>query len=136
MYDLCLTTDRVIAVLMRQPGNVTASASLSTLFIGSWGSKRKEERKQDEKTAGQYRKSQSLSPDELLALNPNNNFQISNNDIDSIEIKRDIFLSYHITFQVSVSGRKVSRSFTIKKDQVQEAKQLLTRIFSAKFKAL
>jgi len=127
--------DRVIAVLIRGPDNVTPSASLSTLFIGSWGLKRKEKRKQDEIVAEQHRKSQSLSPDELLALNPSENFQISNNDIDSIEIKRDILLLYHIKFQVNVSGRKLSRSFNIKKDQFQETKQLLTKTFPAKFKA-
>ena len=70
VYDIYLTTDRVIAVLIRHPANVASSASWTRMFIGGLGSRRKEDQKLNEIAAERHDKSQKLSPDELLALNP------------------------------------------------------------------
>jgi hypothetical protein len=133
VYDIYLTTDRVVAVLIRHPVDIKPSASWSRLFIGGWGSRGKEEQEFNEIAAERHHKSQNLSPDELLALNPLN-FQISNNDITLIELKRDISHLYHIKFQCKVTGRKLLTDFTIHKDQNQETRQLLTKAFPVKFK--
>ena len=133
IYDICLTTDRVIAVLIQHPTDVAPSVFWSRMFIGGWGSRRKKEQEFNEIAAERHRKSQNLSPDELLELNPLN-FQISNDDITLIELKSDISYLYHIKFHFNVSGRKLTRDFTIHKDQVQEMRQLLANNFPTKFK--
>ena len=133
MYDIFLTTDRVIAVLIRHPTDIMPSASWSRLFIGGWGSRSKEEQEFNEIAAEWHRKSQNLSRDELFASNPLN-LRISNNNITLIELKRDISHLCHIKFQYNVTGRKLLTDFTIHKDQNQETRQLLTKAFPVKFK--
>ena len=133
VYDICLTTDRVIAVLIRHPSDVASQASWSRIFIGDLGSRHKEEQESDKIAAQRHSNSQNLSPDELLALHPRN-FQISNNDINLIELKRGILGLYHLKFHCIISDRKLSRDFTIHKDQVQEFILLLRKTFPSKFK--
>jgi hypothetical protein len=133
VYDLYLTTDRVIAVLIRHPSDVASLASWSSLFIGGWGSRRKEEQEFEEIASERHGKSKNMSPDELLASNPHN-FQISNKDITAIELKKGLSNMYHIKLQLNVPGKKLRRDFMVPKDQLQETIQLLTKAFPAKFK--
>jgi hypothetical protein len=133
VYDLYLTTERVIAVLIRHPADVKSSASWSSLFIGGWGAKRKEELEFEEIVSERHDKSKNMSPDELFASNPHN-FQISNNDITAIELKKGLSNMYHIKLQFNAAGRKLRRDFMVHKDQVQETILLLSKVFPAKFK--
>lgn len=119
---------------MRHPADFAPSAPWSRMFIGGWSSRNKEVQKSNEIAAERHLKSQNLSPGELLALNPRN-FQISNNDITLVELKKGVPSLYYLKFHRIVSERKLSRDFTIHKDQAPEIRQLLVKVFPAKFKA-
>jgi hypothetical protein len=128
-----LTTDRLIGVLIRHPSDVASSASWSSLFVGGWGLRRKEEQQFEEIASERHGQSKNMSPGELLASNPHN-FQISNNDITAIELKKGLSNMYHIKLQFNVPGKKLRRDFMVQKDQIQETILLLTKAFPAKFK--
>lgn len=120
--------------MVRTPGDVIPTTSWFSIFISSRGARRKEDKQRDEIAADRHRKSRNLSPDELLARS-DHNFEMKNSNIVSIQMKRNIAGRYNIKFHLNISGRKLSRNFSIEKGQVPEAKQLFTRVFQEKFTA-
>jgi hypothetical protein len=123
----------VIAVLIQHPGDIIPTTSWFTVFIGSWGTRHKEQEQRDEIAAERHRKTRNLSPDELLAKSPRNS-QIRFKDITTIEIKRNIFFQYSLRFVLTVDGKRRTINFGLNKDHATEARQLLQNLLPSKFK--
>lgn len=133
IYDLCFTTERVIPVLIQNPRDMIHSTSWSTFFIGGWGLKRAENQHLKEIKTERHRQSSNVSPDELATGNPNP--QMRYEDVLSVEIKRDIFFKYNLRFVISgPSDKKRFINFTMGKEQLQEAQQILPKVLKTKLK--
>jgi hypothetical protein len=133
IYDLYLTNERFVTVLIRDPGDVMPAISWFTIFVPNYSARKKENREREEIAAERRRKARTLNLDELIARNPNTNFQISNDDVINVMIKKDIFRQSHLKINFNVSGRILSKDFTIDKNHVLEAKQILSKALPTKF---
>jgi len=132
IYDLLFTGNRIVAVLIQSPADALYVPSWFNLYVSSWGAKREEQRKLEEAAATRRRKLRNMSPDELIAKDPNN-FEIRYENVVSVELKR-MFLSsrYCLRFKVNMGGIRV-RDFTLQKEQVSGARELLLKILPQKY---
>jgi hypothetical protein len=126
VYDLFFTTERVIVVSIRHPGDVQNSASWQTLFVGSWIIRRSEQFTQDKLSEERRNQSQHLTPADLLSLNPRN-FEIPLNIINSIEITHKLF-EWKLHFHVSHTETVRRTHFSLNQGQVPEARRLIDLI--------
>lgn len=132
VYDLYFTTERLIAVLIQNPGDVMPSNSWFTLFIWSGGARRKEQEQRDEIAAERHRKMRNLSPDQLAKSR--RNIPIPYIDILSVEIKRNIFFQYSLSLRTAINGKQRTTNFGLDKSQVKEARELLNKLLPKIFK--
>jgi hypothetical protein len=127
LYDLTFTEERMIAALVRSPSDTPAAFSPFSFLVGDWFTKNK--RQQDQLKISEERRKQSseLTLDELLSINPQN-LGVRYSDISSIEIDHGL-LDYHLKiFLNRPSARKPAIVFTLKKNQVSEAHQILSLV--------
>lgn len=124
-YDLFLTTERLIAVIIQHPADnpqftsAWQSMVLGTLWTSGRGNLKKIRTAQEKR-----RKLQGMSPAELAESHPRN-IAIRFNEIDSAEV-RSRFFQHQLRFYLSApsnTGRMVG--FNLSKKQVPEAKRLL-----------
>ena len=124
-YDLFFTTERMIAVSIRHPADVSQPPSLwQSVFLGSFWSSGREKLKRDRNIQKKRHSLQDMAPDELVGDN-SRNFVIPYSEIASVEIKRR-FVQSQLRFHVSgPSNTERVVSFNISKKQVPEAERLL-----------
>jgi len=122
LYDLYFTPERVIVVMVQNPGDMMPSTSWTTVFVSSPWTRHVEKEKRDEMTASQRGWMRDLSPDDMLAKSERN-YQIRYNNVVSVEIKRGIFQST-IKFK---TNKNVVYSFNLQKDMLKEARRLLEK---------
>jgi len=113
---------------------VIPTTSWFSIFVPNYSARSREKKERDEIAAERRRKARELKLDELVAKNPNTNFQINNKEIIKVGIKKDILRQSHLKIDFKFSGKTLSKDFTIDKNRVLEAKELLTKAFPAKFK--
>ncbi len=131
-YDLIFTTQRVISVLIKHPLDVPYQPRIAEIFIGGKLAHLDEER-QREKIAQERRLALSGTLDELAAAHPLNS-EIPYDAINSVEVTRGFFRS-QLKFNVTESAAAGKRTrFTLRRQQVPEARRLLARVLPSKLK--
>jgi hypothetical protein len=122
VYDLVFTSERVIVVSIRHPGDFQGSISWQTFLFGSWISRRTEQFEQDKLSEQRRNQSHHFMPAELLAQNPRN-FEIPKNTINSIKITHKLF-QWQLVFHVSNPETVRRTRFSLNQIQVPEARRL------------
>lgn len=134
IYDLLFTTERVIALMVQHPTEVPNPFGITELLFGGLLAGKRErfvnKKKSDEERLSGYK---GKTFDELLAGH-RFNFEIPYSMVTTVEITRGLFqtrLKFHID-SPSTAGRAVP--FTLAKDQVPEAQNLLNLALPSKVK--
>jgi hypothetical protein len=122
VYDLVFTSDRVLVISIRHPGDLQNSVSWQTFLFGSWISRRTEQFEQDKLADQRHNQTHHLTPSELLAQNPRN-FEISKNTINSIKITHKLF-QWQLVFHVSHPETVRRTRFSLSQIQASEARRL------------
>lgn len=133
LYDLLFTTERVIAVIIQHPADISCYPPpvWQSLFIGSGGTMRREQLERRRIAQARRQALQERSPDELVNINPMN-FEIRYSEVTSVEIVRHLFQS-QLRFYVSRQSTKEQIfRFTLPQKQIPEAQRLLELVLSSK----
>jgi hypothetical protein len=128
IYDLLFTTERIIAVLIQHPTDVSYKTNVMDLFIGGQLSKQRElpERR---KLAEERRRACKEKPLDELVASHRLNFEIRYSAVTSVEVRRGFFRS-HLKFHIA--GH--TYHFTLARVQVPKARQLIEQVFPLKVK--
>jgi hypothetical protein len=132
VYDLIFTSERVIVVSIRHPGDVQTSVSWQSFIFGTWIGRRGEQLEQDKLSEERRSQSQRLTPGELLSQNPRN-FEICYDILNSIEVTRRLF-QWQMNFVVSRPEIVRRTRFSLNQIQVPEARRLAELVLSARLK--
>jgi hypothetical protein len=133
IYDLLFTTERVIAVIIQHPTDVSYKFGVVELFLGGQLAKQSERPERRRVAEERRRACKEKTFDEILASH-RFNFEIPYNKITSVEVTRGLFqsrLKFHISGP-SIAGRTIH--FTLGKNQVQNARNLLNLVLPLKIK--
>jgi hypothetical protein len=133
IYDLLFTTERVIAIIVQHPMDVPFKFGITELFFGGQLTKQRERLNRMRFAEERLRTYKGKTFDELLAIH-RFNFEIPYTKITSVEVTRGLFhsrLKFHITGP-SISGRTIH--FTLGKNQIQDARNLLNLVLPLKIK--
>jgi hypothetical protein len=132
IYRLFFTTERIIACLVRSPTDVPPKTGmLEMVVIGNWRT-RGAEKIEKQKIADQ--RTQDLnekSPEELLNSHRLNR-ELRYDNIETVEIKSGL-LGSSLRFRgIDSSGSGFKVNFSLGKDQVPVARELLGKVLSEK----
>jgi hypothetical protein len=133
IYDLLFTTERIIAVIIRHPNDSIHRIGLTGLLLGerlAGGNNRFQRLKVAEERRRGY---QEKSFDEIVKSH-RFNLEIRYDKVTSVEITRGIFKS-RLRFRISlpsISERAIQ--FTLSKNQVPTARNLLDLALPSKLK--
>lgn len=131
IYDLLFTSERVIAVIVKHPTDQPFKFGVTELFLGGQLGKLGERPERKRFAEERLRDYKEKTFDELLASH-RFNFEIPYNKVTSFEVTRGLFHG-RLKFQLSdpsFAGRTIR--FTIAKNQVSDARNLLDKVLSLK----
>lgn len=133
IYDLIVTNERVIAVVLQHPSDEIHKLGLKGLLIGgalAKGRKRPERMEIVEERRRNYEE----KPFNELMTSHRFNFEISYDNVSSVQITNRFFKS-HLKFRVSrPSIPDITIHFTLQKNQYSDAKQLIDQVLASKIK--
>jgi hypothetical protein len=133
IYDLLFTTERVITLMVQHPSEVSHQFGVKELLFGGLLVKKRE--RFDGKTSDEarFRAYKEKTFDELLA-DHRFNFEIPYSMVATVEVTQGLFqkrLKFHIN-NPAIPGRTIH--FTLAKDQIPEAQNLLKLALPLKIK--
>jgi hypothetical protein len=133
IYDLLFTTERVITLMVQHPTEVSHQFGITELLFGGLLSGKRE--RFDRKTSDEERLHvyEGKSFDELLAGH-RFNFEIPYSMVATVEVTQGLFQK-RLKFQINspaITGRTIH--FTLAKDQIPEAQNLLKLALPLKIK--
>ncbi len=133
IYDLLFTTERVITLIVQHPAEMSHQFGITELLFGGLlaGKRERFSRKtSDEERLSAY---EEKTIDELLAGH-RFNFEIPYRMVTTVEVTRGLFQT-RLKFQINsplTTGHTIH--FTLAKDQVPDARNLLNRALPLKIK--
>jgi hypothetical protein len=133
IYDLLFTTERVIAVIIQHPTDVPYKFGAMELFFGGQLAKQID-RPERKRVAEERRRLYEEKTLDELAVSHRFNFEIHYNMVKSVEVTRGLFrsqLKFHLSGP-SVAGRSIH--FTLTKEQVPNARQLIDLVLPLEIK--
>jgi len=133
IYDLLFTTERVIAIIVQHPTDVQFKLGVPELFLGGRLAKLSERPNRRIVAEERLLTYKEKTFDELIASH-RFNFEIPYNKIISVEVARGLFqarLKFYISGP-SFEGRTIH--FTLAKNQVSDARNLLDLVLPLKIK--
>jgi hypothetical protein len=134
IYDLIFTTRRVIAVIIRDPLDISYNKpGFQQIFFGELFTKRKEQLERNRIAEERHRATREKALDELGAIHPRN-FEIRYDAIISVEVTRRL-LRQSLIFHLSTSSqleRKIC--FSLPKEKVPDTLTIMKLVLSAKVK--
>ena len=133
IYDLIVTNERVIAIILQHPSDEIHKLGLKGLLLGGTlakGRKRPERMEIVEERRQQY---EEKSFNELMASH-RFNFEIRYDNVTSVAITNRFFKS-HLKFRISrPSVPNINIQFTLQKKQFSDARQLMGEVLASKIK--
>jgi hypothetical protein len=133
IYDLLFTTERVIAIIIQHPTDVPYKFGAMELFFGGQLAKQMD-RPERKRVADERRRLYEEKTLDELAVSHRFNFEIHYNMVKSVEVTRRLFrsqLKFHLSGP-SVAGRSIH--FTLTKEQVPNARQLIDLVLPLEIK--
>jgi hypothetical protein len=133
IYDLLFTSERVITLIVQHPTEVSYQFGITELFLGRLLARQHERFDRKPSAEERLRAYKEKTFDELLASH-RFNFEIPYDMVTTVEVIRGLFhtrLKFHIN-NPSITGRTMH--FTLSKDQVSDAQNLLNLALSSKIK--
>jgi len=133
IYDLLFTTERVITLNVQHPTEVSYKFGITELFLGGKLARQLERFDRKKSAEERLRAYKEKTFDELLAGH-RFNFEIPYSMVTTVEVTRGWFhthLKFHIN-SPSIIGRTMH--FTLTKDQVPDAQNLLNLALPLKIK--
>lgn len=131
IYDMLVTTERVVLALVQHPQDIPASSGMAELLVGRWLANRRERVERAKLAEKRRRAYHDMMADEVLA-GDRRNFQLPYADIQRVRVSKGLFgaeLVFHLTPAKGVSHQ---RRLFLGKEQVPEAKRLLGRAIPLK----
>jgi hypothetical protein len=133
IYDLLFTTERLIAIIVQHPTDVPYKFGAMELFFGGQLAKQSDrlERKRVAEERSLLYEEKTLDE---LAVSHRFNFEIHYNMVKSVEVTRGLFRS-QLKFRLSgpsIAGRSIH--FTLTKEQVPNARQLIDLVLPLEIK--
>jgi hypothetical protein len=133
IYDLLFTTERVIALLVRHPTEVPYKFGVTELLLGGHLARQLERLDRRNSTPERLHTDQEKTFNELLASH-RFNFDILYNMVTTVEVTRGLFQT-RLKFQLnSPSTTRKTIHFTLTKDQVPKAHNLINLALPLKTK--
>lgn len=133
LFDLFFTQQRLVVIGVQSPDDVSPTNSPWAFLISNWFERNKEkqalskilkERREEEKT---------LTLDQLI-MTRSQNYAIKYADIAAVEITSRYFEN-KLVFQLNVGSNKSRTiSFTLRKEQIAETRQLINKLLATKLK--
>jgi len=124
IYDMLVTTERVVLVLIQHPQDVSTSPGMAELFLGRWLANRREQAERAKLAENRRQACQDMKLDQVLARDPRN-FQLPYGDIVSVRVGKGL-LGADIVFHITPSeGDSRQLRLFLAKNQVHEANRLL-----------
>ena len=133
IYDLLFTTERVIAIIVQHPTDVPYKFGAMELFFGGQLAKQID-RPERKRVADERRRLYEEKTLDELAVSHRFNFEIHYNMVKSVEVTRGLFRS-QLKFRLSgpsIAGRSIH--FTLTKEQVPNARQLIDLVLPLEIK--
>jgi hypothetical protein len=133
IYDLLFTTERVITLIVQHPTEVSYQFGITELFLGRLLARQHERFDRTKSAEERLRAYKEKTFDELLASH-RFNFEIPYSMVTTVELTRGLFhtrLKFHINSPL-ITGRTIH--FTLAKDQVPNAQNLLNLALPLKIK--
>jgi hypothetical protein len=133
IYDLLFTTERVIAIIVQHPTDVPYKFGAMELFFGGQLAKQIDRPESKRVAEGRRRLYEEKTPDEL-AVSHRFNFEIRYSMVTSVEVTRGLLrsqLKFHLSGP-SIAGRSIH--FTLTKEQVPNARQLIDLVLPLEIK--
>jgi len=133
IYDLLFTSERVIAIIVKHPTDVQFKLGVTELFLGGQLAKLSEPPNRRSVAEDRLRTYKEKTYDDLLASH-RFNFEIPYSKIISVEVARELFqarLKFHIS---GPSFKERTIRFTLAKNQVLDARNLLDLVLPLKIK--
>lgn len=129
LYDLYFTTDRVIAVILQNPNevsNIQSSVGWQNLIFGNWINKRKEKVEQDNLYRERRRNLKGKTPEELAVSHPLN-IIINYDRVDLVELRNGFFETQLKFTILTANGQKRKIPFNLTRQRLNEARTLLEK---------
>ncbi len=124
IYDMLVTTERVVLVLIQHPQDISASSGMAELLLGRWLANRRERAERAKLAENRRQAYQDMKLDEVLA-GDRRNFQLPYADIQRVRVTKGLLgaeIVFHLTPSKGISHQP--RLF-LGKEQVPEANRLL-----------
>jgi len=124
IYDMLVTTERLVVVLVQHPQDTPASFGMAELLLGRWLANRRERAERAKLAENRRQAYQGMKLDEVLA-GDRRNFQLPYSDIRSIRVSKGL-LGAEILLELNPSkGVSHQPRLFLPKEQVSEANRLL-----------
>lgn len=133
IYDLLFTTERVIAIVVQHPTDMPYRFGAMELFLGGQLARQSHRPQRKGFPEERLRTYEGKTFDELLASH-RFNFEIRYSMVTSVEVSLGLFRS-HLKFHLSgpsAAGRSIH--FTLTKEQVPNARQLIDLVLPLEIK--
>jgi hypothetical protein len=140
VYDLIFTSERVIGVLIKHPGDISphrSSLNFQSIFIGNWNENRKDHLVQAELAVQRREKEEAalngLKFDQIIKSHKFN-FEIRYENVVSVQIKRGL-IDTHLKFEMAHDGTgKAKRKLILQRKMIGEAKGIIESVMPSKIK--
>lgn len=133
LYDLLFTTERVIVLVVQHPSEVSHQFGITELLFGGMLSRRGERFNRKTSDEGRFSAYEEKTFEELLAGH-RFNFEIPYRLIEKVEVTQGWFerrLKFHLN-KSATPGSTIP--FTLAKNQIPEAQNLLNRALPLKIR--
>ena len=134
IYDLIVTNERVIAVILQHPSDEIHKLGIGGLLFGGRFAKGRKRPERKDIVENRLRSYEEKTFDELMASH-RFNFEIVYDHVSSVEVTNRFFKS-HLKFRLSRPSRPdITIHFSLHKNQFSDAKQLMGQVLNSKIKA-
>jgi hypothetical protein len=133
LYDLLFTTERVMVLMVHHPADETYKFGMAELLLGGRLARQRKSLDRKPSPEGKLQTYKEKTFEELLAGH-RFNYEIPYSIIKSVEVNRGLFQT-QLKFQttgLSLAGRTIQ--FTLTKNQISLAQELLSLALPSKFK--
>jgi hypothetical protein len=123
IYDMLVTTERVVLVLVEHPEDISTSSGVAELFLGRWLADKRDRAERAKLAENRRQAYRDMKLDEVLA-GDRRNVQLLYGDIRSVRISEGLF-GAEIVFRL-MPNRSASHQprLFLAKNQVHEANRL------------
>ena len=133
LYDLIVTNERVIAVILQHPSDEIHKLGFGGLLFGGRLAKGRKRPEREDTVENRLRSYEEKTFDEMMASH-RFNFEIIYDHVSSVELTNRFFKS-HLKFRLTrPSGPDIIIHFSLQKNQFSNTRHLMSLVLPSKIK--